>query len=339
MSTARRWLTVIVMAAFALVAALFVYGWETQSGYYALLPDNAHPAVNVVHASGGRPPADGTGFYFVDVSELHANLIQKLWAEHLVEGAELVPDRAILAPGESNTQHLTQDMHAMTGSQQTARVVAERALGKPVPIARLGAQLLAIENGFPAAKAGLQPGQIVTGANGRPVHSASDLIAAMKPVKPGQPVQLKIAHKGDVTVATVASKDTPPHALIGVQIGDAVHVGKVPVPVKFTTGNIGGPSAGLAFALEIYDSLSGRHLLDGHKIAVTGELDLGGGVHEIGGVDQKTIGAIDAGADTFLVPAGQNFKDARQTAHGRIRVIGVTSFMQALSVIRSLPAR
>ena len=76
---------------------------------------------------------------------------------------------------------------------------------------------------------------------------------------------------------------------------------------------IGGPSAGLAFALEIYDSLSGRHLLRGHKIAVTGELDLAGGVHEIGGVNQKTIGAINAGADTFLVPAGDNFKDARRT--------------------------
>jgi PDZ domain-containing protein len=171
------------------------------------------------------------------------------------------------------------------------------------------------------------------------VHSAADLIAAMKPVTPGQSVQLKLLRKGEVTLATVASKDKPPHALIGVSIGDAVHVGKVPVPVKFTTGDIGGPSAGLAFALEIYDSLSGRHLLDGHKIAVTGELDLGGGVHEIGGVDQKTIGAIDAGADTFLVPAGQNFKDARQTAHGRIRVIAVTSFMQALSVIRGLAAR
>ena len=82
--------------------------------------------------------------------------------------------------------------------------------------------------------------------------------------------------------------------------------------VSFSTRRIGGPSAGLAFALEIYDSLSGRHLLDGHKIAVTGELDLAGGVHAIGGVKQKTIGAIDAGADTFLVPAGDNLRDARQ---------------------------
>ena len=98
-------------------------------------------------------------------------------------------------------------------------------------------------------------------------------------------------------------------------IGDDVHIGHIPVHVHFSTGGIGGPSAGLAFALEIYDSLSGRHLLRGHKIAVTGELDLVGDVNEIGGVKQKTIGAIDAGADTFLVPGGDNFDaGARRTA-------------------------
>ena len=62
-------------------------------------------------------------------------------------------------------------------------------------------------------------------------------------------------------------------------------------------------------------------------------------MHEIGGVQQKTIGAIDAGADTFLVPAGANLRDARAAANGRINVIGVTSFAQALQVIRGLAPR
>jgi PDZ domain-containing protein len=185
----------------------------------------------------------------------------------------------------------------------------------------------------------LQAGDIVTAVNGTPVRSAADMIADMKPVKPGQRVRLTLKRAGTVTLATTTSPDKPPHAIIGVSIGDAVRVGRVPVPVSFSTGGIGGPSAGLAFALEIYDSLSGRHLLDGHKIAVTGELDLHGGVHAIGGVDQKTIGAIDAGVDTFMVPVGANLTDAKRTAHGRIRVIGVTSFAQALAAIRALPPR
>jgi len=106
--------------------------------------------------------------------------------------------------------------------------------------------------------------------------------------------------------------------------------------VRISTPGIGGPSAGLAFALEIYDSLSHRQLLHGHKVAVTGELDLRGGVHGIGGVQQKTIGAIDAGADTFVVPTGDNERDARKAADGRIRIIGVRTFAQAVAAIRSL---
>lgn len=332
-----RW-PVALAVAFAVVAAGFTYGWETQSGYYAFLPDPAHPLAKVVHAQGGKPPAGDTGFYFVDVNLLHANLIQKFWAEHLVDGASLVPDKEILAPGQSNQQRVHEDLHAMTTSQETAKVVAERALGKKVPILRQGALLLGIVSGDPAAKAGLQPGTIVTSVNGDAVHSAQDMVDDMRPVKPGQSVRLTLSQGDPVTVRTIASPK-PVHAIIGVSVGDAVRIGKLPVPVRIDTGDIGGPSAGLGFALEIYDALSNRQLLRGHKIAVTGELDLSGGVHEIGGVRQKTIGAIDAGADTFLVPKGDNLRDARAAANGRINVIGVTSFAQALSAIRGLPAR
>jgi Lon-like protease len=324
---------------FTFTCLSIIYGWTTQSGYYAFLPDPAHPAAQVVHVPGEKEPANGTGFYFVDVNLLEANLIQKLWAEHLVDGAALVPDDQILAPGQSNQQRVSQDMRAMTSSQQTAQVVAEKALGKPVKIDQLGAQIVAIENGLPADRAGLKAGDIVTADNGHSVQSAADLIAAMKGVKPGDRVRLTLTNAGSVTLPTTTSKDLPGRAVIGVSIGDAVKVGRIPIHVSFSTGQIGGPSAGLAFALEIYDALSGRHLLDGHRIAVTGELDLGGGVHEIGGVRQKTVGAIDAGADVFIVPKGANERDARDEANRRITVIGVTSFDQALAAIRALPKR
>jgi PDZ domain-containing protein len=334
-----RW-PVALAAGFVLALGGFAYGWETQSGYYAFLPDPAHPAANVVHAPGGKPPASGSGFYFVDVNLLQANLVQKFWAEHLVDGAELVPDDQVLSPGQSNHQRVIEDMHAMASSQETAQVVAERALGDHVPIERQGALLVAVTTGDPADRAGIRPGDIITRANGRTVRTADDLIAAMQHVQSGQTVHFVFKDAGAVALRTISSPGAAPHhAIIGVSIGDAVKIGALPVHVRFSTGDIGGPSAGLAFALEIYDSLSGRHLLDGHKIAVTGELDLGGGVHSIGGIDQKTIGAIEAGDDTFLVPAGQNIQDARRVAHGRIRLIAVTSFAQALRAIRALPPR
>ncbi|MGZ4430708.1 MAG: PDZ domain-containing protein, partial [Gaiellales bacterium] len=295
-----------------------------------------HPATSAVHVPGGRPPAPHSGFYFVDVSVLQANLVQKYWAEYLVDGADLLPASDFLAPGQSEHQRVQQDYQAMTSSQQTAQVVAERALGKPVPIIRRGALVSTVEPGLPAARAGVKPGDVITRVDGRPVHSATDLIALTRSLRPGDRVTLTFLHAGTRTLTTVESRQQKGRAIVGISISDAVKIGRIPIRVRFTTPGIGGPSAGLAFALEIYDSLSGRTLLHGHRVAVTGELDLAGGVHTIGGVKQKTIGAIEAGADVFLVPAGQNFRDARAAADGRIRVVGVRSFSQALSVLKTL---
>jgi len=100
---------------------------------------------------------------------------------------------------------------------------------------------------------------------------------------------------------------------------------------------VGGPSAGLPFALDVYEQL-GHRIDKGLKIAATGELDLDGSVGPIGGVKQKTFGARAAGVDVFLVPAGDNAVEARRYAGG-LRIIPVESFQQALHALATLPAR
>jgi PDZ domain-containing protein len=107
------------------------------------------------------------------------------------------------------------------------------------------------------------------------------------------------------------------------------------VPVTIDAGNVGGPSAGLAFALEVMEKL-GRDVDHGHRVAATGEIELDGSVGEIGGVKQKTIGARKAGVDVFLVPAGDNAEEARRYADG-LRIVAVQNFRQALSALATLP--
>jgi len=80
----------------------------------------------------------------------------------------------------------------------------------------------------------------------------------------------------------------------------------------------------------------GRNVLHGHKVAATGEIGLNGAVGEIGGIEQKTYGVRQAGADVFLVPAGQNARDARRFA-GPVRIIAVRTFGQALHDLATLP--
>jgi PDZ domain-containing protein len=104
--------------------------------------------------------------------------------------------------------------------------------------------------------------------------------------------------------------------------------------VRIDAGNVGGPSAGLAFALEVMEEL-GRDVVHGHRVAATGEIFADGSVGPIGGIKQKTIGARQAHVDAFLVPAGDNARDAKKHAAG-LRILPVENFSQALRALATL---
>ncbi len=163
----------------------------------------------------------------------------------------------------------------MDTSQVVAQAVAERALGKDVTIRHLGALVEAVTPGLPAARAGVVAGDVITAVDGHPVRSAADLVRLTSALHPGDVAGYTFGSAGTKQLRTVAGGKGKGknRAIIGVAVGDNVRIGHIPVQVHYTISGIGGPSAGLAFALEIYDSLSGRHLLDGHRIAATGELD------------------------------------------------------------------
>jgi PDZ domain-containing protein len=80
----------------------------------------------------------------------------------------------------------------------------------------------------------------------------------------------------------------------------------------------------------------GHNVLHGHRVAATGEMELNGAVGPIGGVKQKTFGVREAGADVFLVPAGDNARVARRYA-GPLRIIPIRTFNQALHALATLP--
>jgi PDZ domain-containing protein len=121
-----------------------------------------------------------------------------------------------------------------------------------------------------------------------------------------------------------------------VVVGQSADI-KLPFPVKIDAHGVGGPSAGLAFALDLMEEL-GKDVDHGYKVAATGELGLDGSVNPIGGVKQKTIGARRTKVDVFLVPAGDNAKEARKYAHG-LRIVPVQSFRQALRALATLPPK
>ena len=217
----------------------------------------------------------------------------------------------------------------MVRSEETAAVVALRELGYDVTATPRGVLVTIVSSDVPAA-ATLDAGDVIVAVDGTPVTTPTELRAEIGRRKPGDDVSLTVrrAEKPvEVTVKTIASPDGPSKAIVGIVVEQDAKI-ELPLDVDIDLGRVGGPSAGLPFALEIARQL-GRDVTHGCRIAATGALALDGTVLPIGGVKQKTIGARRADVDYFLVPAGENAVDAEENAGG-LEVIPVESFQQAL---------
>ena len=312
----------------AIVGALLIL----PSNDYIFLPDEAHPVAPLVTVPGGRDPTKG-GIYYVDVIVRKAHLIERLFGG-IHEGADLYPASAINPPGGGEQERRQIDLEDMQNSQQVAAAVALRAAGKPVITTPIGAKVEQVFLQAPAVGK-LDPDDIITAIDGVPIKTRADVIAAMAKHKAGDTVAFTIRRGRTtrvVTIKTIAEPSTG-RAIVGISLDDAVDI-HLPVDVMINAGDVGGPSAGLAFALDILQEL-GRNIVRGHKIAATGEILPDGSVGAIGAVKQKTIGARRAHVDAFLVPAGENAQEARRYAHG-LRIIAVKNFPQALRALATL---
>jgi PDZ domain-containing protein len=312
----------------AVVGAVLIF----PSNDYIFLPDEAHPVAPLVIVPGGHDPTSG-GIYYVDIIVRKAKLVERLFGG-LHEGADVYPASEVNPPGGGEAQRRRIDIEDMQNSEQVAAAVALRADGKKVVTTPIGAKVDTVIPGTPAVGK-LEPDDIITAIDGTPVKTRADVITPMAGHAPGDTVAFSIRRGGASQVAsirTVAETKTN-RAIVGIVLKTAVDI-HLPIAVRINAGDVGGPSAGLAFALDILQEL-GRNVVHGHKIAATGEILPDGSVGPIGGVKQKTIGAREAHVDAFLVPAGDNAREARRYAHG-LRIIAVESFPQALRALATL---
>ncbi len=336
-----RPLRIAVWVVLALLAATVVSGvflWRYPSDTYLLLPDKPHPAAAVVTVPHPKADRDGGGIYFLDVIERKASVLEDTFHQIVPDGASFVPPADVQPPGATESQTHTFELEEMATSQQIAAAVALRRLGYKVAVSADGALIVAVDPSRPAGGK-LVPGDVIVAVDGHPVKTTDQARGLLRKHKPGDTVELGLRNqKGlrTVRLKTVRDPQDPKIPIVGVLLEQAAHI-KLPFPVTIDTGNIGGPSAGLAFALEVMEKL-GRDVDRGHKVAVTGEIFLDGAVGPIGGVRQKTIGARRAGVDIMLVPAGDNYREAKKYA-GAMRLIPVNSFQQALHVLATLPPK
>jgi Lon-like protease len=333
-SARSKWLSPVRLAstgALLIVIALLVLWIAPSHGYELWLVDPAHPVAPLVHVRGKHNQSDKGTIYFVDVRERPARLLERLVPWVRSSGSSLVKT----PPGISSSLENRLGQQEMADSQKVAPYVALKLLGYKVSARSDGVTLLSVQSSAPASRT-LRPGDVILAVDGHPVTTVLGLRARLGHKHPGDVVAVRFRRGSKVDqarITTTSDPSSPGQALIGVLGTDDLRV-HLPIPVTIDSQGIGGPSAGLAFALDILQRL-GRNVTHGRRVAATGELALNGDVLPIGGVKQKTLGVRRAGVDVFLVPAGDNAREARRYADG-LRIIPVENIQQALRALATL---
>lgn len=327
----------LATAGAVLLVVFLVVVLTRGSDQFLELPDKAHSLIGVVQVPGHTRHKDDGGIYYVDVIVKKASLLEAQFSFLRPEGAELIPKEAFVPRGLTYNQQLKLESETMKVSQRKASVVALRALGFNVRAHEAGVRVVDVEPDS-NAKGALRAQDLIVAADGQPIHSQPDLFHVLARHHVGEVVRIRIRRGSalhNYKIKTIADSQNQKRAIIGVIPFEAV-VARLPVHVRFNLQrDVGGPSAGLAFALEVLEQ-AGRDIDHGLKIAATGEIQLDGSVTRIGAVKQKTIGARQAHVDAFLVPVdGDNAKVAKRYAHG-LTIIPVKTFQQALQSLATL---
>jgi PDZ domain-containing protein len=324
-----RYLFLLVLVLLVAVAGVL---YIVPSGHYVYLPDRARPADPLVKVPGDKNRRTENGIYMVDVVVRQASVLERL-VPGIFEGATLVPESEFNPLGVSDRARRESSLQDMSRSQQIAAAVALRELGRDVKVVANGVLVSQVAPGSPAEEK-LEIGDVIVGVGGEKIRTTAELQRYMqRNVESGETVKVTV-QRGDglknVEVGTRASREIK-RPVFGILVEQDADI-TLPVKVSIDAGNVGGPSAGLAFALDIVDEL-GRDIDSGRKIVVTGAIAIDGEVEPIGGVKQKTFGAREADADIFVVP-DRNAAEARRYAEG-LRIVSVSNFDEALAALET----
>lgn len=320
------------------VVALPIAAASIEVPYYAIAPGSARATDSLVLVEDADTyPAEGD-VLFTTVSVERMTLLQRLRQQWFPDAAvDVVAEEHYLA-GRTADENEQFNQQLMDQSKDAAAFVALRHLGYDVALSGRGAQIASVAGGSPADGA-IEVGDTVVAAQGSPIMLNSDLVTAIGATAPGTVVDLTVeavdGSRRDVAVTLEARPDDPDRGFLGVESVTRGLDYELPFPVTIDSGQVGGPSAGLAFTLSLLDLLTPGELTGGEAVAVTGAINADGTVGEIGGIVQKIEAVRDAGVEVFLVPA-QEAEEALEHAGDDLRVVGVGTLEEALTALSSL---
>jgi PDZ domain-containing protein len=322
-----------VIAAVVLVLLVLGFFLVPLSMYYVYLPGPASDVEKLVEVEGAKTySSEGSLFLTTVTVDTEVTLFDLVQAGF--DSQRAVVNSSALTQGGSLKDLENQQKDEMSASKLHAEEVALGALGLGRPTGD-GAEVIDTIPNSPAENL-LQKGDRIVALNGSEIQTTCDVAGIMNAVDAGNAVTIAVLRDGKRKTFEGVETTTNPEdgsALIGIQMRDVNFSFTPDVDVKFKTGSIGGPSAGLMFALGLYDRLTPDDLTGGRQIAGTGTIECDGTVGPIGGIEEKIAGAEREGAEIFLAPEA-DAANAKKVAND-LTVVSIGSFQDAVDYLES----
>jgi PDZ domain-containing protein len=325
-----RW----IISGFIGIALVFAAFFIPIPALFEYLPGPAPNVQDLVEVTGPQTYSS-EGEMFITTVSVDISVTFAEWVVSAFDDQKTVVSRQQVTGGGSLQQLQKEQEAEMQDSNRQAEAVALSALGLGKPQGD-GAKVVETLADSPAAGV-LESGDLITKVDGEPIATTCDVGRIIGTHDVGDTVDITVRRGGKTHsfhVGTTGDPNDPKAPIIGVSMRNVNYHFKPGVAVDFHPGNIAGPSAGLMFALSIYDQLTAEDLTGGRKIAGTGTIACDGGVGPIGGVEEKVAGAEDAGAEIVLAPT-VDYAAAKAVA-GDIDVVEVSTFTDAVNYLEGL---
>jgi PDZ domain-containing protein len=330
-----RWPFVLV-GVFLLIGAGVLATWRIALPYYAVSPGPVEEVADLISIDDTTTYPTNGEFFLLTVGLREVNAFEFLEAE-IDPKVDLIGREAVRPRGVTQEQQTRSNLQAMDQSIDTAVYVALTRLGYEVTFTGEGVSILQVVAGSPADGV-LQVGDVIKEIAGARVLTVDDATNVIRAKSIGDTVTLG-GLRGEaplqVEVTLAAHPDLPDAPMVGLVL-DTVNLDlELPIDLKVDSRNIGGPSAGMMYALTVLDLLTEDDMAKGHRIAGTGTISFDETVGAIGGVRQKVFAARSVGAEYVLVPT-DNFEEAQSAAGKDIQVVAVGTLQDALDFLDGL---
>jgi len=272
-----------------------------------------------------------------------ASALIYLWS-YVDNSFDLYPREVILPKGVTPQELSEISIQNMKTSENVAIAVALKNLNYDIDSKGDGVLVVGILDDSPV-KDKLLKGDLLTTINGEQIFSASEFIATLRKYDIGETVTIGLTRDIDgkdteISISTeliehIEYDNEPMVGFLATTVNERFDF---PFEIDIKTGNVGGPSAGLMMALNVYNNLIPNDITNSLIVAGTGTIEIDGSVGPVGGIRQKVIAAKRAGSELILVPTA-NYEEASPFSTDETAIVPVDSFEEALKVIFEYSSR